>query len=135
VLSQESLSPDSTGLTLIDLAYYAGFLDGEGYFGWTETTCRVAVTNTYLDALIRLFLAFGGMIYKFKDKKPGYRQRYQWQIYADSAEAAANKLMPYLHEKRRQAQIMLRVRDYPKGSRQRTYLLNKLKELKHKEHA
>lgn len=121
---------DATGLTPTELAYFAGFVDGEGCFGY-YTTPRVAVTNTYLPVLKELQAAFGGTWSLRGNRSPDvHRTCYAWVITGGHALNAVALLLPYLREKRPQAQLLLDIPAYPAHSAMRKALMQRLSELK-----
>lgn len=119
-----------------ELAWLAGFLDGEGCIGIyrhkTNTSrgyqLRVSVVNTDLASLLKFKIAFGGPIWKADRKGSlGKKVCWEWQVTGKAAELALQQLFPYLRTKGRQARIALRFRGTynhhrPRGSRSRTGL-------------
>lgn len=121
---------ETTGLTPTELAYFAGFVDGEGCFGY-YTTPRLAVVNTYLPVLKELQTAFGGTWSMRGNRSPTvHRTCYAWAVTGGNALRAVEELLPYLREKRAQAQLLLAIPAYPAHSAMRKALLNRLSELK-----
>lgn len=51
-------------IKLIDIAWAAGFLEGEGSFSYAKTTPRVEAPQNQVEPLLRLQKLFGGAIYK-----------------------------------------------------------------------
>lgn len=117
-------------LTSEALAYFAGFIDGEGSFGY-YTTPRLAITNTYLPVLKELQAAFGGTWAMRGNRSPEvHRTCYAWTVSGGTALKAIEALLPYLREKQAQAQILLDIQSYPAQSAMRKALLRRLSELK-----
>ena len=93
-----------------DLAYIAGFIDGEGYVGYTKRRDRqkrnpnhinlvlnVRVTNTNYALLLWLRDMTGtGNIVKLKGMRFGQKTCYQWYCYGDNARELLRQLKPYL---------------------------------------
>ena len=101
-----------------DLAWAAGFIDGEGcisigrHKATTENgaknpqhTLELQVGNTNLDVLNLLCSMFGGAICEL-DRRTGKRI-WLWRCSTRQAEAAIRKLLPYLKVKRAEAELAL----------------------------
>jgi hypothetical protein len=92
-----------------DLAYAAGFIDGEGCFR-IESNGAVAirVVNTHRPTLEFLQGLLGGSVAARKQRinKP----QYLWAVYGDNALSATELLLPYLREKRPQAELLVTYR-------------------------
>ena len=83
-----------------DLAYAAGFLDGEGCFKFTNGTPEVCIENTYVYTLVWFTEMFGGTCrVKTKPENPKWRQAYAWAATGDNARNCINAVLPYLQEK------------------------------------
>lgn len=95
-----------------DLAYAAGYLDGEGCFtigvNWRIEIC---CTNTCRDAIQWLKDTFGGsMSGEISGRKPGWRPTYQWRVSNQQATDMLIAIKPYLREKAPQADLLLQMR-------------------------
>lgn len=88
-----------------DLAYLAGFLDGEGCFTTTSSSIVIKSSNTSLPVLNWIRETFGGSI--SLHSKRHQKQAYQWSINGANAERLCRKLHPYLREKKAQAALLL----------------------------
>ena len=104
-----------------DLAWAAGFIDGEGsiglYRGKHPTSefyvLRLSVTNTDIRALERLKKMFGGSINKSNHKsRPTRRPCWAWYCQCAKGAAALEMLLPYLLVKKERAEIALLSRRY-----------------------
>tara|TARA_R100001530_G_scaffold84082_1_gene58603 strand:- start:729 stop:1196 length:468 start_codon:yes stop_codon:yes gene_type:complete len=114
-----------------DLAYAAGFLDGEGCFKFTNGTPEVCIENTYVYTLVWFTEMFGGTCrVKTKPENPKWRQAYAWAATGDNARNCINAVLPYLQEKLPQAKILLEISAYPPRSHQRAQLNQELRKLK-----
>lgn len=123
----------STDPDQIELAYLAGWLDGEGCFLY-GTTPRVSASNTYPPVLVRLSEVFGGAVSKTKPSRyTAHRTCWQWSVTGPNALRLVEALLPYLREKRDQASLLPRIRELKKGDR--GPLLQELRDLKHMDHA
>jgi len=100
------------------LAYLAGIIDGEGCIGaWNrraksdgrkrqaELTIRVSMTTPY--AVKLLHETFGGSPFAECRHKGNRKQTFAWVVVHRKAEAAIRALLPYLREKRAQADVAL----------------------------
>lgn len=95
-----------------DLQYVAGYFDGEGYVGVPKTNgcynVRVSLSNTYLPALVELQKQFGGVVSaKSKQVKPTHRKTYHWRIGGQPAKEFLIAILPYLDEKKQQAELAI----------------------------
>lgn len=101
-----------------ELAWMAGFVDGEGYIGiYKHKEPRMAegflfktqfcVVNTNIDALKSFKEHFGGGIYPQAKRNPNHKQGYQWKVTNVRALLALERLLPYLRIKARQAQLVI----------------------------
>lgn len=90
--------------TQIELAWSAGFLDGEGSFGtYKESSStskyryRIQCAQVHREPLDRLQAALGGSVRgpygPYKTTKQAY---FQWAVHSDEAVNATYLLMPYL---------------------------------------
>ena len=114
-----------TGPKPTDLAYLAGVFDGEGCVLFNRIT--VDNTNPYLLVLYRE--VWGGRIYTKRTSK-GHRTCFRWSASGTDCRQALNDMMPYLVEKKSQAEINLLITSYPPKSAMRSYHKRKLKDLK-----
>lgn len=125
--------------------YMAGFFDGEGSIGlylnqgssdpryksghkspsWIRS---VSVVNTYMPILLLFKQFFGGRINRIV-KDPKYKPCYQWQVSnKPQVLKVLTTLLPYLQEKRSQAELMIRECSEVGQSE---WIAKRLKELKH----
>ncbi len=127
---------DVASSDLVETAWLAGYVDGEGYVGW-DRTARLRISNTHRPTLAALCARYGGSVYP---KKRVYRHRpaYSWELTGPRARALLTLLLPFLREKREQAELVLSV---PKASTSRLMsdaelahrveVRRKLRELRH----
>src|SRR5207253_8426340 len=98
-------------------AYLAGIMDGEGCIGaWNrrsknegrkrhaELSLRVCMTTPF--AVTMLHDAFGGSLFAERSRT-GRRQTFAWVVCHRKAESALRALLPFLREKREQAEVAL----------------------------
>ena len=108
----------------IELAYLAGFLDGEGCFTlvktyrqdvrfdyWGNIQCGMANTPQNREILQWLKNLFGGYYKEFpqteKRKLRNQKPVVFWRIVSQSSAKCAKQLLPFLRVKRRQAEIII----------------------------
>lgn len=125
------LTPTESGPVPTSLLYYlAGYADGEGCFRYNGTTA-VSVINSYPWALQQFQRIWGGSIRKKPNTDPAkHKDVYEWEVTGANARRVAKELEPFLREKRRQAQLVVRIMQYPKKSAERMEMARQLKELK-----
>jgi hypothetical protein len=114
---------------LIDVvwdAYCAGFLDGEGCFSYKRIVC----TNTYPVVLFILQELYKGNVRKRKENIVGERPQYEWAVHGEAAELCLTQVIPFLIEKKKQAELVLEMCRYPKGSAQFSKMEKELREAK-----
>ena len=91
----------------MNLAYVAGFFDGEGCVSFCRVRSsfypRVLITNTDLYVLKEIQNKFGGDIRKLVGRKKNWKQCYMLRICWSSAVDFLDKISPYLRIKDRQA--------------------------------
>jgi hypothetical protein len=96
----------------VELAYIAGYFDGEGSVGIYKSgggySIIAQVTNTYKPMIETLYKEFGGNIRSRKSYNGvGFvvaRQQWSWSASGKNAASFFNQILPYLHEKRIQAE-------------------------------
>jgi hypothetical protein len=96
-----------------DLAYAAGYLDGEGCFTiGSNWRIQVCCTNTCREAIQWLYDTFGGNMSGPKEgRKANWRPTYFWRASNLVAKELLPALMPYLREKKPQAELLLKMHD------------------------
>lgn len=135
--STESGEADAHGPRRIDyerwLAYVAGYIDGEGCV-YYKSTPVVEVQNTYPDTLVELRRTFGGNIRRRLSRREHARTTFTWTVHGHNARHCLVSVKPFLIEKRRQAELVLMVGQFPPRSEQRLSLLAELGQLKRIDH-
>lgn len=116
--------------TQYDLAYLAGYLDGEGCFLFQERTAVVTISNTYPHVLHWIKSMFHGTISLKHSMNGRTRAAYSWRVYGSNAERICKMVMPYLKEKKRQAELVLQAREASANSESRKAAMEELKRLK-----
>jgi len=97
-----------------ELAYYAGFFDGEGCIMIRKFrparpchTLEARVSLTRLNILEDFRGAFGGQIYKASKGKAQYKDKWQWVIGANKACVFLKTIYPYLRLKDKEAELAM----------------------------
>lgn len=132
--SLENTKSGPLGPTPTDLAYTAGFLDGEGCFIWNNTVC-VEVKTTYPKILHWLKKKYGGSFRLCKPKCGNARAQFHWRICGQEATELCKMVLPYLREKHYQALTLIQVMQFSPNSEARRRRIESLKELKKIEYA
>jgi hypothetical protein len=92
--------------TETDLAYIAGFVDGEGCLRVNDNgSIELAIINTCYETLKFIQDLLGGNLSQRKQRVN--KKQYSYRVYGEQAFVAINKLLPYLKEKKTQAVIVL----------------------------
>jgi intein/homing endonuclease len=109
-----------------ELAYIAGLFDGEGCIRWSDTP-RISLTSCWPHHLMWISTLFGYgsvRIVRLKDGKN--RTTFRLEMSGKNAIRFLWKVRPFLMEKRHQADILIELVKYPKGSAKRDRLMNRL---------
>ena len=97
-------------LTTEELAYIAGFFDGEGYIGIVKNQglrLIVSITNTKVGILYWLKGLFGGSVCKGQRPSQNQKPIYVWTIVSREAAMFLYKIQPYLRLKEELAELGL----------------------------
>lgn len=116
----------------IDLAYIAGFFDGEGCIvinrcigeGWIQYSLVVNITQSGRKGkqlLEKFKLNFKGQIYRKEKEQEWHRFRYVWRTALGTAAIFLKQLLPYLKMKKLQAELGIGLQEN-KNSPGRSYL-------------
>jgi hypothetical protein len=123
------ITPSST-----ELAYAAGFLDGEGCITVACNKLKfydshfpsVSITNTNREILEWVAITFGGAVYKNGKGQPPRKQAWRWVIWSGKAEAFLRQVRTFLRVKSQQADAMLNLNERNlKATIDLMYILNK----------
>lgn len=119
------------------LAWLAGFSDGEAYVDF-DSTARVVWTTTHRPTLELIQGRVGGALRLLQKVERSRKPRYQLAIYGPNARRVLTALLPFLVEKREQAELVLSYVPSPKGRTmspevlaRRAGIKARLKELRH----
>lgn len=101
---------------MLELAYVAGLIDGEGHIGlrvgksahqtavYREVLLAVGMTD---EGIIReLHDQFGGYLH-VEERADGHRTMYRWQLTSDRAVEVLRSIQPWLRVKSEQAAIVI----------------------------
>ena len=126
---------ETRGLTPTDLAYIAGYVDGEGCFRLSGTAPRFSLNNTYLPTLLWMKAHFGGSLRSIKKVAPHHRQAYEWELGVRSGiHSFIEDIYPYLREKAQQAELVLECMELPRGDLRKVDIADELKAIKREEY-
>ena len=130
--SQENTRLETHGPTPTELAYVAGYIDGEGCLRSNKGGVDIQIKNTYPHVLYEIQRLFGGTVNVVRRSKrdPNHRTTFNFSIFGDGARNMAILLLPYLREKADQAHLLLMVNKFKSGSAMRDFIVRRLKELK-----
>jgi len=111
---------DTRGQPPIDLRWLAGYMDGEAYFGVNANRgIVISIANTHKPSLDYIQSALGGAVYAHNKTKtslkPHWRPQYRWQILGKRAAEVSQLVLPYLHEKKEQAKLLVQYYDLGYG--------------------
>lgn len=99
-------------------AYLAGFIDGEGSVHIArhanknckiglELQLNVSITNTNKEILEWIKSRYGGYVIKCKKYKTHHKTKYQYKAASNKAKRLLEDCLPYLIEKKEQAEIAI----------------------------
>lgn len=113
---------DLSGVSLIDWARLAAYIDGEGHIAINQEQrgyqyIRIVVTNTDPRLIAWLLTTFGGGVMKGKPQSERHRKVYKWSASCRHAEALLRAAQPFFITKRDQAEIALAFQDTLAGYR------------------
>ena len=129
-----------------ELLYLAGFFDGEGSIGlyYRSKVCTsgpvliIGISNTYPWSLQRYQRAFGGTVCNLAAATVRRRRAWQWKQASAAGEKTLRELLPYLGEKRLQAEVGLEYQAWRRTQPQKSFdrvmadgFIERLKRLKH----
>ena len=90
------------------LAYAAGFLDGEGCFGFYVRSVRIECNHTHRPTLEFLSELFGGTVRSVKYSGKN-KPQFNWRLCGLKAARALDQLAPYLREKKAKAEELVQL--------------------------
>lgn len=95
------------------LAYIAGYLDGEGcFYVGRNWKILIACETTYYPTIKWLHRLFGGsFVISDRKRKFNHRPTYRWSVAAHDAERVCLLVIPYLQEKKKQAELLLKLQN------------------------
>lgn len=91
-----------------ELAYLAGYFDGEGTVTILKYprgyAIRVSLGNTYEPAVLAFQSRFGGGVVSHQSARKNTRRFWEWQAHGENAYTFLITILPFLHEKAAQAE-------------------------------
>ncbi len=111
------------------MSYVGGLLDGEGCFRISKTP-TICVESTSKSTVEKLYEVFGGKCKAEKRLTNSGRQVFKWSVYGKAATHVCDSVLPFLVEKKLQAELLLLFYRYPARSAMRRSLIKRLKDLK-----
>lgn len=113
-----------------EIAYLAGYTDGEGCISIADgSTIMVSVETCYPKIVHRYYQLFGGHFTRYSKRSKNKRPSFRWRAYAKTAYLAIQTLLPFLREKKRQAELCLKYYT-TKNIKRREAIDYKIRELK-----
>ena len=128
--SMESIELASIGQRLTELAWAGGLVDGEGCVSIHRGTVKLDVQSTSRITIETLFKFLGGKCAVENRRTKMGRPVFRWTLYGQNARQCLYKLIPYMVEKKRQAQLAVSFYNFPSNSAMRESIKRRLKALK-----
>lgn len=132
-IESDEIGPRRIEASSDDLAYAAGYLDGEGCFSY-HNSVSVVVDNTYPNTLLWLKTLFGGSVVRLNRQDEKWRTAYRYKICGLGAASLCQKVLPFLKEKAEQAKLLIRIRESIPNTESRRQLAAELKKQKRIDH-
>lgn len=96
----------------MNIAYVAGFLDGEGCIYINDSTLYVITAQCNKEVLDKCKESFGGGVYEHiseqKRQKTNWRRSWQWRVWNKGAADLLEACLPYLIVKKEEAELALK---------------------------
>ncbi len=109
-----------------ELAYIAGLFDGEGCIRWNGSP-RISLTSCWPHHLMWISTLFGyGSVRIVRLKAGKNRTTFRLEMSGKNALGFLRKVQPFLMEKRHQADMLIELVKYPKGSAKKVCLMKRL---------
>ena len=128
--STASSSLERLGRTLTELAWAGGIVDGEGCIQINGASVAVDVQSTSRALIEKLHSILGGKCSVESRKTVYNRTVFRWRIYGKPAVEILQRVMPYLTEKKEQADLACSYYKYPSKSAMRKSIKKRIKNLK-----
>lgn len=128
--STASSSLEQLGRTLTELAWAGGIIDGEGCIQISGASVSVDVQSTSRSLIEKLYSILGGKCSVESRKTVYNRPVFRWRVYGRPAVAILQKVMPYLIEKKDQADLACSYYKYPSKSAMRKSIKRRIKTFK-----
>ena len=98
------------------MRWIAGYFDGEGCVEYYKDTPRLRIGNTHLPTLVYIQRCLGGTV-SAQVLRANQRPFFKWSVHGKNALHVASLLIPFLREKKDQAELIFQIRALPKGER------------------
>ena len=110
-------------MTETEIAWLAGWLEGEGCFSMGGSTPKIHVVNTDLDVVEKASRLMNGKVVKCKMTNPKLKQQYRIVIYGIKAVIIMKEILPFMGQRRIEA--IEKALDYFNGKAERRAIANK----------
>lgn len=118
------------GITQSEIAYLAGYTDGEGCITIVnDRTLVFGIETCYPKVVHRCYKLFGGHFSRLDRGRKKHRPIFRWRTFSKTAYMVIQTLLPFLREKKRQAELCLKFYN-TKDVNKRVAINNQIKELK-----
>ncbi|SRR5258706_3825562 len=88
--------------TKLEVAWAAGFIEGEGSFKLQVKCPRVSAGQVNKEPLLILQAIFGGSLKQYKNAKPSWSPLWYWYVNGARAREVIATILPWLSQKRKQ---------------------------------
>lgn len=104
----------------LELAYFAGFFDGEGCVAIYKAKNVVVIANTDVRPLQRAQELWGGHLDCQERGEKGIQDLWRWQLYGHNSREFLEDILPFSRLKKEQIEVYLNALDHmPNGRGQR----------------
>ena len=128
--SMESIELAAIGQRLTNRAWAGGLIDGEGCITIHSGTLRLDVQSTSRITIETLHSLFGGTCAVESRRTKSGRTVFKWSLYGKKARNCLSKLIPYMVEKKKQAQLAVSYYNFPSRSAMRESVVRRISALK-----
>ena len=126
----ESIELAEIGQRLTDLAWAGGLIDGEGCITIHSGTVKLDVQSTSRITIETLHRLFDGKCAVESRRAKSGRTVFKWSMYGKRACALLSRIIPYMVEKKKQAQLAVSYYNFPSHSAMRESVMRRIRALK-----
>ena len=126
----ERIELAAIGQRLTELAWAGGLIDGEGCITISSLTLRLDVQSTSRITIETLYQMFGGSCAVESRLTRSGRTVFKWSKYGKKARDCLSRVLPYMVEKKRQAELAVSYYNFPSHSAMRESVVRRIKLLK-----